>query len=161
MSLLEVVNTTSSEKKQVRPAVSKTSSDSINADRRPATDLKQLLTEVLGEDRAFAQVFDKTAYLDNSQVQEQIANAEHEFYRLLELVLFDYNVSEGNTEGKAQQEALFAQLCRPRKEGNFDNLLHLRVIDTYCSNLQGRAVVRDAVELIKPFFIQQQQEMIN
>ena len=110
---------------------------------------------MLGEDKAFAKVFDKHAYPHNTQVQEQIANAEHEFYRLLELVLFDYNVSDANSEGKAQQEALFAQLCRPRKDGNFDNLLHLKVIDRYCSDLQGRAVVRDAVELIKPFLIQE------
>jgi len=48
---------------------------------------------------------------------------------------------------------MFAQLCRPKKDGNFDNLLHLKNIDNYCANLQGRAVVRDAVELIKPFFI--------
>lgn len=122
MSLLDIVNTKGSETKQVREVKARTSNNSIKRNRRPASDLKQLLTEVLGEDKEFAKVFDKTAYPDNARVQESIANAEHEFYRLLELVLFDYNVSANNKAGLAEQEKLFAQLCRPRKNGNFDNL---------------------------------------
>lgn len=54
LALMEVVNSPASETKRTKDVTAVTQSQEINGDRRPATDLKMLLTEVLGEDRAFA-----------------------------------------------------------------------------------------------------------
>jgi hypothetical protein len=134
----------------------------FRADNKPGQ-LTTLLSEVLGEDDALVNIFDKEKFKGNRRVEIIREQAEKEFAQLVELVVLDkYGPAKPGSVEHSRQQKLYLDLANASgTPKDIERNLNLQFVDTYLANENGKAMIADAVEVLKPFFLEMMAQKVH
>jgi hypothetical protein len=114
-SLKRLLDLSNSPKGAIKPPAKKNKAKrvrnkKVRADNKP-DQLNKLLQEVLGEDDALTNIFDKEKFKGNRRVEIIREQAEKEFMQLVELVVLDkYGPAKEGSAERSRQEKLYTDL---------------------------------------------------
>lgn len=127
----------------------------FRAENKPGQ-LTTLLTEVLGEDAALTNIFDKEKFKGNRRVELIREQAEQEFAQLVEIVVLDkYGPAKPGSSEHSRQQKLYLDLANASgTPKDVERNLNVQFVDSYLANENGKAMIEDAVQILKPFFLE-------
>lgn len=128
----------------------------IGDKKRPLSDIRLGIKAALKSDALVSEIVGKES--SNQLIQEFQQQLEEELFRLLEIALLNsYGVVSHQ-----QQGALEARLAAIMNPANLDqSASQLNVIDNYLSLKNGEQVIKEALDVVKPVFLNQVKHLFQ
>ena len=114
---------------------------------------------MLAKDKALKGIFDQELAKENPLIENFQENARSELLKLLEIVVLD-KYSEG-TDKKVIEQRLASLLTPKGLDLKQQTSEQLRLIDDCLAAENAQAVISEALDLVKPFYLTQMQRQIT
>lgn len=113
---------------------------------------------MLQSDRHLGHLF-QGDFQENPEVRDLTEKFETELCRMVELVLLDRQFSE--LDPTKDQKQQWSQRLTELTKSEGSSQSHLKIIDPYLGQASGEALLKDAFDIVAPFFLQYAKSMLD